>query len=62
MWPVIGLAFGVALGFAGWFGGFGAFVIVLVLGLIGWMGGHAIAGETNLGEMFSFGRRRRRQP
>lgn len=32
---VIGLATGMALGFAGVFGGFGAFVLVLVLGLAG---------------------------
>ena len=35
MLPVLGLVFGIALGFAGAFGGWSAFVIVLVLGLVG---------------------------
>lgn len=33
--PLVGLAFGTAVGFAGAFGGMGAFVIVLVLGVVG---------------------------
>lgn len=56
-WPVIGLAFGVALGFAGAFGGFTAFLIVLVLGLIGFLTGRALTGELDLGELVR-GRRR----
>ena len=36
---VIGLAFGTALGFAGAFGGFTAFLIVLVLGVVGFLAG-----------------------
>ena len=56
-WPVIGLAFGVALGFAGAFGGFTAFVIVLVLGVIGFLAGRALTGELDLGELVR-GRRR----
>jgi len=50
--PILGLAFGIALGFAGAFGGGGAFVIVLVLGLVGYLAGRALAGELNLGELF----------
>ncbi|MDL4818549.1 hypothetical protein [Actinomadura opuntiae] len=56
-WPVVGLAFGAALGFAGAFGGFGAFVIVLVLGVVGFLAGRALTGELDLGELL--GRRRR---
>jgi hypothetical protein len=50
-WPVIGLAFGTALGFAGAFGGFGAFVIVLVLGGVGFLAGRALIGELDLREL-----------
>ena len=50
--PVLGLAFGIALGFAGAFGGGGAFVIVLVVGLVGYLAGRALTGELNLGELF----------
>ena len=42
---VIGLAFGTALGFAGAFGGFTAFLIVLVLGVVGFLAGRALTGE-----------------
>ena len=58
-WPVIGLAFGTALGFAGAFGGFGTFVIVLLLGVVGLLAGRALSGELDLGEMMSsFGSKR----
>lgn len=56
-WPVIGLAFGTALGFAGAFGGAGALVLVLVLGLVGFLGGRALIGELNLGELLGARRR-----
>ncbi len=56
-WPVVGLAFGTALGFAGAFGGAGAFLLVLVLGLVGWLAGRAVAGELNIGEMVGARRR-----
>lgn len=48
-WPVVGLACGVALGFAGAFGGFGAFVVVLVLGAVGLLAGWALRGDADLG-------------
>jgi hypothetical protein len=51
--PILGLAFGIALGFAGAFGGGSAFVIVLVLGLVGYLAGRALTGELNLGELFA---------
>jgi uncharacterized membrane protein YjjP (DUF1212 family) len=56
-WPVVGLAFGTALGFAGAFGGWGAFVIVLVLGIVGFLVGRVLIGELDLTELLG-GRRR----
>ncbi|MFI0351906.1 hypothetical protein [Actinomadura sp. 9N407] len=59
MWSAIGLAFGTALGFAGAFGGFGTFVIVLLLGLLGLVVGRVVAGQVDLGELLSsFGTRK----
>jgi uncharacterized membrane protein len=43
---VIGLAVGLTLGFAGVFGGFDAFIIVLVLGLVGFLAGWVV--ERNI--------------
>lgn len=57
LWPMVGLAFGTALGFAGAFGGWGAFVLVLVLGVVGYLAGRAIVGDLDLLEVFG-GRRR----
>jgi hypothetical protein len=56
-WPTVGLAYGTALGFAGAFGGWGAFVLVLILGLAGYLAGRAIIGELDLMDVFG-GRRR----
>lgn len=56
VWPITGLAFGTVLGFAGAFGGFGAFLIVLVLGAVGFLAGRVLEGEVDLTELF--GRRR----
>ncbi|MFJ7269064.1 hypothetical protein ACIQV3_20895 [Streptomyces sp. NPDC099050] len=36
---VLGLLIGMALAFAGWFGGFGAFLLVAALGAIGFAAG-----------------------
>ncbi len=36
---VLGLLVGMALAFAGWFGGFGAFVLVAALGALGFAAG-----------------------
>ena len=55
--PVIGLAFGTALGFAGAFGGIGALVIVLVLGVGGFLAGRAIVGDLDLSELLGIRRR-----
>jgi len=50
--PILGLVFGIALGFAGAFGGAGAFVIVLVLGVVGYLAGRALSGELDLSNLF----------
>ena len=50
--PILGLVFGIALGFAGAFGGWSAFVIVLVLGLVGYFTGRALTGELDLSRLF----------
>lgn len=44
----LGLAFGTALGFAGAFGGFVAFIIVLVVGVAGLISGRIYDGELDL--------------
>jgi hypothetical protein len=56
--PILGLVFGVALGFAGAFGGWSAFVIVLVLGLVGYFSGRALTGELDLSALFGTRERR----
>ena len=58
--PILGLVFGIALGFAGAFGGIGAFVIVLVLGVVGYLAGRALAGELDLSGLFASRERRSR--
>ncbi|GAA0579075.1 hypothetical protein [Actinomadura livida] len=59
LWPLVGMAFGVALGFAGAFGGFGPFFIVLFLGALGFLVGRAIEGDLDLGRLLGTGRRSR---
>jgi hypothetical protein len=49
---VIGLVVGMALGFAGYFGGFGAFLLVAALGAVGFVVGKFIDGDLELGEFF----------
>ncbi|TDD59290.1 hypothetical protein E1298_46690 [Actinomadura rubrisoli] len=53
LWPMVGLTFGTALGFAGAFGGFGAFFIVLLLGALGFLVGRAIEGDLDIGQLLS---------
>lgn len=53
MWSIAGLAFGSLLGFAAYFGGFGAFALVLVLGVVGFLVGRAYEGEIDLAELFT---------
>ncbi|TDD36227.1 hypothetical protein E1287_11805 [Actinomadura sp. KC06] len=53
MWPLVGLSFGAALGFAGAFGGFSAFFIVLFLGALGFLAGRAVEGNLDLRQLFT---------
>ncbi|TPQ19576.1 hypothetical protein [Streptomyces sporangiiformans] len=48
----IGMIAGMALGFAGYFGGFGAFVLVAALGAIGFVVGRFLEGDWELGDFF----------
>jgi uncharacterized membrane protein YjjP (DUF1212 family) len=49
---VIGMIAGMALGFAGYFGGFGAFLLVAALGAIGFVAGRFLEGDLQPGEFF----------
>lgn len=49
---VIGMIAGMALAFAGYFGGFGAFVLVAALGAIGFVVGRFLEGDLELGDFF----------
>ncbi|ATL26770.1 hypothetical protein [Streptomyces formicae] len=49
---VIGMVAGMALGFAGYFGGFGAFLLVSALGAIGFVAGRFLEGDLEPGEFF----------
>jgi hypothetical protein len=53
-----GLLAGLALGFAGAFGGFSAFLIVAVLGLIGLVVGRVLDGRLDLSAVLGRGRDR----
>ncbi|MGI5351531.1 hypothetical protein ACQEU8_25630 [Streptomyces sp. CA-250714] len=48
----VGLIAGLALGFAGYFGGFGAFVLVAALGAVGFLVGRFLDGDLDAGEFF----------
>ncbi|CAM5321378.1 MULTISPECIES: hypothetical protein [Streptomyces] len=49
---LIGLVAGLALGFAGYFGGFGAFVLVAALGAVGFVAGRFADGDLEPGDFF----------
>ncbi|MFJ8663809.1 hypothetical protein [Streptomyces sp. NPDC093795] len=49
---VVGLLAGMGLGFAGYFGGFGAFVLVAALGLVGFVAGRFLDGDLEPGDLF----------
>ncbi|MFE2377831.1 hypothetical protein [Streptomyces sp. NPDC059398] len=49
---VVGLLAGMALGFAGYFGGFGAFLLVAALGAIGFVAGRFADGDLEAGDFF----------
>lgn len=48
---IIGLLVGLALGFAGAFGGFTAFIIVLFLGILGLLVGRFLDGQLDLSSL-----------
>ncbi|WP_103354029.1 hypothetical protein [Amycolatopsis sp. CA-128772] len=56
---LIGLVFGLALGFAVAFGGFGAFVAVLVLGGLGLLAGRWADGKLDVAALVGAARDRR---
>ncbi|MFD8493016.1 hypothetical protein SAMN05421504_1011092 [Amycolatopsis xylanica] len=47
----LGLLTGLALGFAAAFGGFGAFLVVLVLGALGLLAGRVLDGKLDLSQL-----------
>ncbi|MEU2153454.1 hypothetical protein ABZ532_00265 [Streptomyces sp. NPDC019396] len=49
---VVGLLAGMALGFAGYFGGFGAFLLVAALGAVGFVAGRFLEGGLDPGAFF----------
>ncbi|MCH0563018.1 MULTISPECIES: hypothetical protein [unclassified Streptomyces] len=58
--PFVGMVAGMALAFAGWFGGFGAFLLVGALGALGWAVGRWIDGggrAQDVRDLFERGRR-----
>ncbi|GHC81489.1 hypothetical protein GCM10010349_64620 [Streptomyces flavofungini] len=57
---LVGLFSGMALGFAGWFGGFGAFLLVAALGAVGFVLGRLVDDGIGIREFLS-GRDRERR-
>ncbi|MFF4361810.1 hypothetical protein [Streptomyces sp. NPDC001604] len=57
---VVGMIAGMALGFAGYFGGFGAFLLVAALGAVGFVVGRFLEGDLEIGELFRTREDRRR--
>ncbi|GAA3782278.1 hypothetical protein ACFS5L_24210 [Streptomyces phyllanthi] len=49
---VVGMIAGMALGFAGYFGGFGAFLLVAALGAVGLVVGRFLEGDLDFGDFF----------
>ncbi|CAM2854066.1 hypothetical protein HMPREF1486_01243 [Streptomyces sp. HPH0547] len=49
---LVGLIAGLALGFAGYFGGFGAFLLVAALGAVGFLVGRFVDGDLDAGDFF----------
>ncbi|MET7443364.1 hypothetical protein ACWERY_12675 [Streptomyces sp. NPDC004082] len=47
---VIGMIAGMALAFAGYFGGFGAFLLVAALGAVGFVVGKFLEGDLDLND------------
>ncbi|CAM5669833.1 MULTISPECIES: hypothetical protein [Streptomyces] len=57
---VVGMIAGMALGFAGYFGGFGAFLLVAALGAVGFVVGRFLEGDLEFGDFFRPRNERRR--
>ncbi len=57
---VLGMLVGMALAFAGWFGGFGAFLLVAALGAVGAVVGRLIDAGVDWREFLASGDRRPR--
>ena len=55
----LGLLTGLALGFAGAFGGIGAFLVVLVLAALGLVVGRVLDGKLDVSQLTGVGRDRR---
>ncbi|MEU9758247.1 hypothetical protein [Streptomyces sp. NPDC047985] len=49
---MVGMVAGMALAFAGYFGGFGAFLLVAALGAVGFVLGRFLEGDLEPGEFF----------
>ncbi|MFD5412185.1 hypothetical protein ACFV4Q_16810 [Streptomyces nojiriensis] len=49
---IAGLFAGMALAFAGYFGGFGAFLLVAALGALGFVLGRFLDGDLDAGDLF----------
>ncbi|MEW2545814.1 hypothetical protein AB0910_08555 [Streptomyces sp. NPDC047002] len=58
-WSALGLVAGMALGFAGYFGGFGAFLLVAALGAVGFGVGRIVDGDLDVQDLLHPDRRRR---
>ncbi|EPJ37695.1 hypothetical protein STAFG_5216 [Streptomyces afghaniensis 772] len=56
---VAGMIAGMALAFAGYFGGFGAFLLVAALGAVGLVVGRFLEGDMDFGDFFRPRDRRR---
>lgn len=57
---LVGLLVGMALGFAGYFGGFAAFLLVAALGAVGFVVGRLLEGDLEFGDFIRPGRTRDR--
>lgn len=57
---LVGLVVGMALAFAAWFGGFGAFLLVAAMGAVGFAAGRMVDGGLDWREFLSGTDRRRR--
>jgi dihydrodipicolinate synthase/N-acetylneuraminate lyase len=57
----LGLLIGMALGFAGYFGGFAAFLLVLALGAVGFVAGRLMESDVDMGDLGDLLRNRDRR-